>query len=134
MPAAGMFLEGRGQPQRGRTMPKRTQAMMKVMTMLNAWAVRKDQRRARFSREMMSLRRVSSPTQTKARLKKRELKALATPGSMSLPLASGVKAPFIWQMLKTREAATKPMMNFGNFSQTMWREGAVPDFCPRVER
>ena len=74
-------------------MPKRRQAMRKVMRMLNAWAVRKDQRRARFSREMMSLRRVSKPTQTKARLKKRLLRVLATAGSRGLPAASGWKAP-----------------------------------------
>jgi len=51
--------------------------------------------RLRFSRETISLRRVSSPTQTKASEKNTVENILATPGSASLPLASAVKRPFV---------------------------------------
>ena len=74
-------------PHIGFTMPKSTQAIMNVTMILNVCAVRNDHIRLRFSREMMSFSRVSSPTHTKARLKKSELNILATPGSTSLPLA-----------------------------------------------
>ena len=62
--------------------------------------------------------------QTNASEKKTEENIFATPGSRSLPLAPGTKRPFDWQRLNTSDAATKPMMNLGNFSQTMPSDGA----------
>ena len=62
--------------------------------------------------------------QTKASEKKTVENILATPGSASLPFASAVNRPLLCRMLKTSEAATKPMMNFGNFSHTMPSDGA----------
>ena len=60
--------------------------MRKVMMMLKVCAVRNPHMRCRFSREMISFRRVSSPTHTNARLKNKPLNILATPGSTHLPL------------------------------------------------
>ena len=72
--------------------------------------------------------------QTKASEKKTVENILATPGSASLPRASGTKTPPDCSRLKTSEAATKPRINFGNFSHTIPSEGAWPP-CPlRAER
>ena len=88
----------------------------------------------RFSFEMISFSRVSSPMQTKASEKKTDENIFATPGSSSLPFAPGTKAPLDCSTLKTSEAATKPRMNFGNFSQTIPSDGFWPPAPPRAER
>ena len=88
----------------------------------------------RFSRETISFIWVSSPTQTNAKLKKTVLNILAIPGSMSFPFSFTRKRSFAWKILNTSEAATKPIINFGNFSQTIPREGELLPFSPRVER
>ena len=77
----------------GFSTPKSSAAITKVTTLFEHCAVRKAHRALRFSFEMISLRRVSSPTQTNASEKKSVENILATPGSASLPRASGVKSP-----------------------------------------
>ena len=98
--------------------------MTSVTTILKVCAARNAHRALRFSFETISFRRVSSPTQTKASEKKTVENILATPGSASLPFTSAVNRPLLCRMLKTSEAATKPMMTFGNFSHTMSSDGA----------
>ena len=123
-------------PSIGFSTPNSTSAMRNVTTILKAWAARNAHSRLRFSRETISLRRVSSPTQTKASEKNTVENILATPGSASLPLASAVKSAVSpGNTLNTSDAATKPMMNFGNFSHTIPSDGACLALSPRrVER
>lgn len=119
----------------GFTMPNISHASASVTTMLNSCAPTNDHSTRRFSREMISLRRVSMPMQTNDNEKKKVEKFFASDVSIILPLALSVSMSLLCNMLKIAEASTKPRINFGNLSHTMPNEGR--DVVPlplRVER
>ena len=94
---------------------------MNVMIMFTICAQTKDQSTFLFSREIISLSLVSNPMQTNASEKKTVENIFATPLQGKLP--SPMKASVSLQRLNTSDASTKPIMNLGNFSQTMPNEG-----------
>ena len=84
---------------------------------------------------MISFRRVSNPMQTNASEKKSCENVFAKEVSTSFDLAKSGNTSPLWHKLNTNDAATKPMMNLGNFSHTIPNEGFydLPS-SPLVER